>query len=195
MALWKFVWRIIASVTMTAGFVKLISHSSGQSSSISLTISNITGIVRNALNIPPAPLVSCPIMPWLNGILSSSTRAGRRPTLIWVVTKSAPGRASRLAGLNLISIGTPAFFTMRFASAPTISSFSRPSSISTSHSSRTGRVSYRLINPSTNSAAENIKKADIMTLGPQVRFLESKLSCWAWRLPFRWATIWRNLMM
>ena len=89
-----------ASVTIPAGFVKLISQAFGHNSAISLSISNITGIVLNALNIPPAPFVSWPITPWLKGILSSLILASKRPTLSWVVTKSASFNASLLSKSN-----------------------------------------------------------------------------------------------
>ena len=47
-----------ASVTIPAGLEKFISHALGHNCDISLSISKITGIVLNALNIPPAPFVS-----------------------------------------------------------------------------------------------------------------------------------------
>lgn len=46
------------SVITPEGFVKLISHAFGASSSISLHISSITGIVLWAFAKPPGPVVS-----------------------------------------------------------------------------------------------------------------------------------------
>ncbi|MNN37881.1 hypothetical protein D3C81_1518490 [compost metagenome] len=59
----KSVCRWTASVIRPAGLVKLISQAFGQSSSMSLMMEKTTGIVRSALNNPPAPLVSCPSTP------------------------------------------------------------------------------------------------------------------------------------
>lgn len=60
--------------------MKFMSHASLQSLSISLHISRITGIVLRPLAKPPAPVVSCPIRPYLSGIRSSFARASRPPT-------------------------------------------------------------------------------------------------------------------
>lgn len=60
----------------------------------------MTGIVRNALNIPPAPFVSWPNTPWDKGIRSSLMRASNNPTRNCVETKSAPFKAASRSMLN-----------------------------------------------------------------------------------------------
>ena len=76
-----FEYLFIASVTIPDGFVKLISQAFGQTSSISLHISRITGIVLKAFAKPPGPQVSCPITLYFKGNLSSLALASNPPTL------------------------------------------------------------------------------------------------------------------
>ena len=85
---------IAASVTIPAGLVKFTNQASGQRRFISSIIAKMTGIVRNALNIPPAPFVSWPNTPWDKGIRSSLMRASNNPTRNCVETKSAPFKAA-----------------------------------------------------------------------------------------------------
>ena len=86
-----------ASVTIPAGFVKLISHACGARAAIVSASATIAGIVRRAKQIPPGPVVSCPSTPRPSGIDSSTTRPSRRPGRIALKTKSAPSTASSSA--------------------------------------------------------------------------------------------------
>ena len=83
-----------ASVTMPAGFVKLISQAAGARSAIVSASRTISGIVRSAKQMPPGPVVSWPSTPSESGTDSSTTRPSSRPTRIAEKTKSAPSTAS-----------------------------------------------------------------------------------------------------
>ena len=102
----------------------------------------MTGIVRNALNIPPAPFVSWPNTPWDKGIRSSLMRASNNPTRNCVETKSAPLRLLHGPMLNELPNLNQQLLIMRFAIAPTISNFSLPASISTNQISLIGSSSF-----------------------------------------------------
>ena len=136
---------IAASVTIPAGLVKLINQAFGHCCRISSIIEPITGIVRIALSIPPAPFVSCPKIPCDNGIRSSFTRASSSPTRNCVVTKSASFKALKRSKVNVTFQSNPAALIIRLAISPTIFSFSCPASISTSTISSIGNSSFRLI--------------------------------------------------
>ena len=60
-----------ASVTIPAGFVKLISHAFGACCAIVSASRTITGIVRSAKQMPPGPVVSWPSTPSPSGTSSS----------------------------------------------------------------------------------------------------------------------------
>ena len=77
---------IILLITIPEGLVKLIITAFGQSACILSAIRYRTGIVRSALKKPPIPHVSCPIIPYFNGIFSSLIRASNFPTRICVMT-------------------------------------------------------------------------------------------------------------
>ena len=83
-----------ASVTIPAGFVKLISHAFGACCAIVSASRTITGIVRSAKQMPPGPVVSWPSTPSPSGTSSSTTRPSSWPTRIAENTKSAPSTAS-----------------------------------------------------------------------------------------------------
>ena len=83
-----------ASVTIPAGFVKLISQAFGACLAIVSARRTITGIVRSAKQMPPGPVVSWPSTPSPSGTSSSTTRPSSWPTRIAQKTKSAPSTAS-----------------------------------------------------------------------------------------------------
>ena len=85
----------IASVTIPAGLVKLMTQASGATSAIVRAMSRATGIVRRAKARPPGPMVSWPSSPSPRATRSSTVRASAPPTRTAENTKSAPVTASR----------------------------------------------------------------------------------------------------
>ena len=83
-----------ASVTMPAGFVKLISHACGARSATVCASATISGIVRRAKQMPPGPVVSWPSTPRPSGTLSSTTRPSSCPVRMAANTNAAPSTAS-----------------------------------------------------------------------------------------------------
>ena len=145
------VFSMTASVTIPLGLVKFISHASGQSLSMALMISRITGMVRSALKIPPAPLVSCPSMPWSSGILSSLILAYSLPTRNWVITKSASGSASFRSSVAWIFVLSPAASHIRLDRSRITERCSSPSGISTNQISSMRSSLLLFINPFISS--------------------------------------------
>ncbi len=83
----------IASVTMPAGLVKLMTQASGASSATRCAIRVITGIVRSPYEMPPAPTVSCPSTPASSATRSSMTRPSSPRTRTALKTKSTSASA------------------------------------------------------------------------------------------------------
>lgn len=84
----------IASVTMPAGFVKLMTQASGATRRIVSASETMSGIVRSAYANPPGPTVSWPSTPRPRAMRSSATLPAVPPTRTALNTKSVPRRAS-----------------------------------------------------------------------------------------------------
>ena len=124
-----------ASVTIPAGFVKLISHALGACLAIVSARRTITGIVRSAKQMPPGPVVSCPSTPSPSGTSSSTTRPSSWPTRIAQNTKSAPSTASTRSVVNRNGSRAPCSAASPSRTAPMRSSRAASMSCSTTSSS------------------------------------------------------------
>lgn len=123
----------IASVTVPAGLVKLMTRAPGASSAIRSAILSATGTVRSPYSTPPAPTVSWPSSPSESGMCSSATRPAVPPTRIAEKTKSAPRTASsRLSA------------TTTRGSPPPSAGRGSPSRTERITPARSGSVSYRV---------------------------------------------------
>ena len=69
-----------ASVMIPEGLVKFTKIALGAYCFMAAATSKMTGMVLKALANPPGPVVSCPMYPYLNAILSSLALAGSNPT-------------------------------------------------------------------------------------------------------------------
>ena len=129
-----------ACVTSPVGLVKSTNHAPGAPRrAVSCASSSTTGTVRSAFANPPAPVVSCPMLPNRSGIVSSEPRGLVRPP---AAARSRSRRPRSLRPRSAVSVSPP---TSRHGASSAPRAHPRPTrrsgSMSSSTSSSTGNRS------------------------------------------------------